>query len=191
MSNFAKKATANKTKAGNVVAQMVKGNMGLKEEPSSDNEVIDTYKENVPAEPEKIIEFNVSEDNTKDKEHTGPASPAINTETQKPKKTIENKNFSTPKNSSKKPSKSAVSEAGEKTVITSNSEAEVLIKYLQISLENKSERKQLLIYPSLKEELEKIVDDISLKTGKRQTLNDLINQVLLDFAKNEALKKCN
>lgn len=63
-----------------------------------------------------------------------------------------------------------------------------VIAYKQVPDENKSVRKNIVLYPSLSKEIERIVNLEQKKGNKRFTFNDLVNQVLIDYA-NEYNKK--
>lgn len=65
---------------------------------------------------------------------------------------------------------------------------EGVIAYKQVPDENKSVRKNIVLYPSLSKEIERIVNLEQKKGNKRFTFNDLVNQVLIDYA-NEYNKK--
>ena len=63
-----------------------------------------------------------------------------------------------------------------------------VIAYKQVPVENKTVRKNIVLYPSLCKEIERIVKLEKKKGNKRFTFNDLVNQVLIDYA-NEYNKK--
>lgn len=65
---------------------------------------------------------------------------------------------------------------------------EGVIAYKQVPDENKTVRKNIVLYPSLCKEIERIVNLEKKKGNKRFTFNDLVNQVLLEYA-NEYNKK--
>ena len=65
---------------------------------------------------------------------------------------------------------------------------EGVIAYKQVPDENKTVRKNIVLYPSLSKEIERIVNLEKKKGNKRFTFNDLVNQVLLEYA-NEYNKK--
>ena len=65
---------------------------------------------------------------------------------------------------------------------------EGVIAYKQVPDENKTVRKNIVLYPSLCKEIERIVNLEKKKGNKRFTFNDLVNQVLIDYA-NEYNKK--
>lgn len=63
-----------------------------------------------------------------------------------------------------------------------------VIAYKQVPDENKTVRKNIVLYPSLSKEIDRIVNLEKKKGNKRFTFNDLVNQVLIDYA-NEYNKK--
>lgn len=65
---------------------------------------------------------------------------------------------------------------------------EGVIAYKQVPDENKTVRKNIVLYPSLCKEIERIVNLEKKKGNKRFTFNDLVNQVLIEYA-NEYNKK--
>lgn len=61
---------------------------------------------------------------------------------------------------------------------------EGVIAYKQVPVENKTVRKNIVIYPSLSKEIERIIKLEQKKGNKRFTFNDLVNQVLIDYVNN-------
>ena len=66
--------------------------------------------------------------------------------------------------------------------------SEGVIAYKQVPDENKTVRKNIVLYPSLCKEIERIVNLEKKKGNKKFTFNDLVNQVLIEYA-NEYNKK--
>ena len=60
--------------------------------------------------------------------------------------------------------------------------SEGVIAYKQVPDENKTVRKNIVLYPSLCKEIERIVNLEKKKGNKKFTFNDLVNQVLIEYA---------
>ena len=60
--------------------------------------------------------------------------------------------------------------------------SEGVISYKQVPDENKTVRKNIVLYPSLCKEIERIVNLEKKKGNKKFTFNDLVNQVLIEYA---------
>lgn len=56
------------------------------------------------------------------------------------------------------------------------------IVYIEKPTETKSKRKNLLLYPSVHDKIEKLAKEESLKTGKEVSFNDLVNRILIEYA---------
>lgn len=59
---------------------------------------------------------------------------------------------------------------------------EGVLTYKQVPDENKTVRKNIVLYPSLCKEIERIVNLEKKKGNKKFTFNDLVNQVLIEYA---------
>lgn len=73
-----------------------------------------------------------------------------------------------------------VEPAPQKEIQTSNTQ----IVYVEKPAETKSKRKNLLLYPSLHDKIEKLAKEESLKTGRDVSFNDLVNRILIEYAEN-------
>ena len=70
----------------------------------------------------------------------------------------------------------------EKPKTTDKTEAEGVIAYKQVPDENKTVRKNIVLYPSLCKEIERIVNLEKKKGNKKFTFNYLVNQVFIEYA---------
>lgn len=66
--------------------------------------------------------------------------------------------------------------------------SESIIPYKQVPDENKTVRKNIVLYPSLNKEIERIINLEKKKGNKKFSFNDLVNQVLIEYV-NEYNKK--
>ena len=66
---------------------------------------------------------------------------------------------------------------------------EGVLTYKQVPDENKTVRKNIVLYPSLCKEIERIVNIEKKKGNKKFTFNDLVNQVLIDYANEYSWRK--
>lgn len=91
----------------------------------------------------------------------------------------ESKTTTTSPEPKKEPKKAVKVESEEPKKATDNT----IIAYKQVPDENKTVRKNIVLYPSLSKEIDRIIA-LEKKKNKAFSFNDLVNQVLIEYAMN-------